>query len=126
MRRFLLTTLLAAASLSCNREHKIVVGVVPKGANHVFWQTVHAGAIQAAQEFGFEVEWNAPTLEIDSSRQIEIVEPMVNRKLGGIGLAPVDKKPLVSAVERPAKAGIPVSIFESAIDQDRCSCHLAT
>ena len=34
----------------CQRSSKRVVGVVPKGANHVFWQTVHAGAIKAAQE----------------------------------------------------------------------------
>ncbi len=72
MRRVLLLSLLLLAS--CTREKKTIVGVVPKGANHIFWQTVHAGAIKAAQEYGFEVEWNAPTLEIDSSRQIEIVQ----------------------------------------------------
>src|SRR5215472_10809694 len=62
---------LCTAILSCRREVKRVVGVVPKGANHIFWQTVHAGAIKAGREFHFEIEWNAPTLEVDSSRQIE-------------------------------------------------------
>ncbi|MBS1826391.1 MAG: substrate-binding domain-containing protein [Acidobacteria bacterium] len=124
MRRVLLLSLLLLAS--CTREKKTIVGVVPKGANHIFWQTVHAGAIKAAQEYGFEVEWNAPTLEIDSSRQIEIVDSMVNRKLAGIVLAPVDKKALVGVVERAAKAGVPVSIFDSGIDTRQRIAYVAT
>ncbi|MDX2154833.1 MAG: substrate-binding domain-containing protein [Bryobacteraceae bacterium] len=110
----------------CNRGGKPVVGVVPKGANHIFWQTVRAGAVKAAQEYGFEVEWNAPTLETDSSRQIEIVESMVNRRLAGIVLAPVDRKALVAVVERAGKAGIPVAIFDSGIDTQQRITYVAT
>ena len=102
------------------------MGVVPKGANHIFWQTVHAGAIKAAREFEFEVEWNAPTLEIDSSRQIEIVESMVNRRLAGIVLAPVDKRALVAVVERAARERIPVAIFDSGIDTEQRITYVAT
>jgi ribose transport system substrate-binding protein len=116
----------AAALAACRRSGKPVVGVVPKGANHIFWQTVHAGALQAASEYGFDVEWNAPTLEVDSSRQIEIVESMVNRRLAGIVLAPVDRTALVNVVERAAKANIPVSIFDSAIDTTHRLTYVAT
>ncbi len=126
MRPVLLFSVASLLLCSCHREHKTIVGVVPKGANHIFWQTVHAGAIKAAQEYGFEVEWNAPTLEIDSSRQIEIVDSMVNRKLAGIVLAPVDKKALVAVVERAAKAGVPVSIFDSGIDTKQRIAFVAT
>jgi len=42
------------------------------------------------------VEWNAPPLEIDASRQIEIVDAMINRRVAGIVLAPVDKQALHS------------------------------
>ena len=124
--RALLTTLLLLCAAGCARNEKKIVGVVPKGANHIFWQTVHAGAISAGQEYGFEIEWNAPTLEIDSSRQIEIVESMVNRKLAGIVLAPVDKTALVGVVERAAAAGIPVAIFDSAIDTEKKISFVAT
>ena len=103
-----------------------MVGVVPKGANHIFWQTVHAGALKAAAEYGFDVEWKAPALEIDSSRQIEIVESMVNRRLAGIALAPVDRVALVPVVERAAKAGIPVAVFDSAIDTRQRISYVAT
>src|SRR5437868_15114072 len=104
----LLTALLLTAG-GCNRAPSRVVGVGPKGANHIFWQTVHAGAIKAAREFHFEIEWNAPTLEVDSSRQIEIVESMINRRLAGIVLAPVDRHALVAVVERAARQRIPVA-----------------
>ncbi|MBV6432207.1 MAG: Ribose import binding protein RbsB [Bryobacteraceae bacterium] len=127
MRLIVLLSVLASLFIAgCRRETKRVVGVVPKGANHIFWQTVHAGAIKAAHEYGFEVEWNAPALEIDSSRQIEIVESMVNRRLAGIALAPVDKKALVGVVDRAAKAGIPVSIFDSGIDTGNRISFVAT
>src|SRR5436190_4747917 len=120
--------LLAAVVIltSCRSEVRPVIGVVPKGANHIFWQTVHAGALKAAKEMNVEVEWNAPTLEIDSSRQIAIVESMVNRRLAGIALAPVDKKALVGVVERAAAAGIPVAIFDSDIDTDKRLTYVAT
>lgn len=104
---------------ACRQEKRIVVGVVPKGANHIFWQTVHAGAIKAAREYGFDIEWNAPSIEVDSSRQIDIVESMVNRRLAGIVLAPVDRKALVNVIERAHKAGIPVAIFDSGVDTDK-------
>lgn len=113
-------------SVGCRREERRVVGVVPKGANHVFWQSVHAGAIKAAREYGLEVEWNAPAVEIDSKRQIEIVDSMVIRRLAGIALAPVDKQALVGIVDRAARAGVPVAIFDSDIDTPNRLTYVAT
>src|SRR5260221_4051391 len=118
MRRIALVVL-ALATIACRREQSRVVGVEPKGANHIFWQTVHAGAIKAGREFHFDIEWNAPTVEIDSSRQIEIVDSMINRHLAGIVLAPVDRQAMVRVVERTGREGIPVSIFDSSIYTQR-------
>jgi len=126
MPRLLLVLILLVAMTACRRESVRVVGVVPKGANHIFWQTVHAGAVKAGREYHFEIEWNAPTLEIDSSRQIEIVESMINRRLAGIVLAPVDRRALVGVVERAEREGIPVSIFDSAIDTGHIISYVAT
>lgn len=128
MRRFLTLAVLATLMLpSCNRTPKKPrVGVIPKGASHLFWQTVHAGAIKAGQEFGLDIEWNAPATEIDASRQIEIVDSMINKNLAGIVLAPVDRQALVAPVERATKAGIPVVIFDSAIDTQQRLAYIAT
>ena len=124
-REFLLTAALGAAG--CNRESGgLTVGVIPKGANHIFWQTIHAGALKAGEEFGLEILWNAPQIEVDSSRQIAIVENLISRRVAGIVLAPVDEEALVAPVERAVAQGIPVAIFDSAIQTDEIVSFVAT
>ena len=116
----------AAACTGAGDSGKRVVGVVPKGTNHIFWQTVHAGALKAGEEFDLEILWNAPQMEIDSSRQIAIVENLITRQVSGIVLAPVDEEALVTVVERAADSGIPVSIFDSAIKTDKIISFVVT
>ncbi len=124
--RFFVATIFGVG-LGCRTESPArVIGVVPKGANHIFWQTVHAGAIKAAAEYGYTVAWNAPALEVDASRQIEILDSMINRKLAGIAVAPVDRKAMVAVVERAARAGVPVAVFDSAIDTTQRISYVAT
>ncbi len=128
-RRSLLSLLAGGvfSSLACNRDRtKKLVGVVPKGTNHIFWLTVKAGSLAAAREYDLEVAWNAPQLEIDSSRQIAIVENLITSDADGIVLAPVDADALVSVVERAAGRGIPVSIFDSGINTDQIVSYVAT
>ncbi len=126
-RRTFFATTVGAVAAACNRgSGKPVVGVVPKGTNHIFWQTVHAGALMAGDEFGFEILWNAPQMEIDSSRQIAIVENLITRQVSGIVLAPVDEEALVTVVERATDSGIPVSIFDSAIKTDKIISFVVT
>ena len=67
--RILLLTLLVA---SCNRQHKRIIGVVPQGQSHLFWQSVHAGAVAASRENGVEILWNGPPDERDFNSQIKI------------------------------------------------------
>ncbi len=126
-RRAFLASAAAAALAGCHQESgKPLIGVVPKGTNHIFWQTIHAGALKAGQELDLDILWNAPQLEIDSSRQIAIVENLITRQAAGIVLAPVDEEALVAVVERAADAGIPVAIFDSAIKTDRIITFVAT
>ncbi len=113
-------------SIACNREQSRVVGVVPKGANHIFWQTVHAGAEKAAREYNLKVEWQAPTLEIDSGRQIEIIDSLINRHVAGIVLAPIDRQALVAVIDRAGREGVPVAVFDSAVDTDHMISYVAT
>ena len=127
-RREFLASVSAAGGLSaCAGGSGLpVVGVVPKGTNHTFWQSVHAGAIKAGEEFGLEILWNAPQLEIDSSRQIAIVENLISRQVDGIVLAPVDAEALVRVVERAVDRAIPVAIFDSAIETERIITFVVT
>lgn len=111
---------------SCRREHKRIIGVVPKGRAHLFWQSVHAGANAAAREAGVEVSWNGPATETDYNGQLQIVDAMINRRVDAIALAPIDKKAMVSVVERAKREKIPVVIFDSAIDTNDFVSQVAT
>ncbi len=111
---------------SCGQQKKTVVGVVPKGRSHLFWQSVHAGAAKGARDAGVEIQWNGPTGETDYAAQIQIVENMITRHVDAICLAPIDKKIMVGVVEKAAAANIPVVIFDSGIDTDKFVSQVAT
>jgi ribose transport system substrate-binding protein len=111
---------------ACARENKKTIAVVPKGNAHMFWQSVHAGAVAASREAGVEILWNGPANETDLSNQLKIVDTMINRRVDAIALAPIDKKALVSVVERATREGIPVIIFDSGIDTEDFVAQVAT
>lgn len=117
----------AALSLAgCNKSTKRRIAVVPKGRAHLFWQSVHAGAVKAARERDVEIVWNGPATETDYNGQIQIVDAMINQHVDAIALAPIDKKVMVSVVERAVKENIPVVIFDSGIDTESYTSMVAT
>src|SRR5687768_8957390 len=90
-------------AFGCNRERKITLAVIPKGRAHLFWQSVHAGAVMASREAGVDIIWNGPTSETDYAGQIQIVEAMINRRVDAIVLAPIDKKAMDVVMDRAAR-----------------------
>lgn len=131
-RHFLQTALAAAAATTaCNRSGeggsgRKRIGVVPKATAHVFWQSVHAGAVAAAREADIEIEWKGPAAETDFSRQIEIVDSMINARVDGIVLAPTEATSLVSVVDRAAREGVPLTIFDSGINTENYVSYVST
>jgi ribose transport system substrate-binding protein len=121
-----LLLLALASGLGCRKKDKLVIAVVPKGQAHIFWQTVHAGAIAAGLESGVEVLWNGPASEIDFTRQINIVDDFINQRVDGIALAPSHGESLVPIVERAAQEHIPVTIFDSGIRTEKYLTYVST
>ena len=111
---------------ACNRDTRKRIAVVPKGQAHLFWQSIHAGAVSAAREAGVEIIWNGPPLETDFSGQIQIVEAMITQHVDAICLAPTDKTALISVVERANREGIPVVILDSPVDTQNFVAQVAT
>lgn len=119
--------LLAGLVISgCNRDQKKVIAVIPKGSSHLFWQSVHAGANKAGREKGVQIVWNGPPTETDYGGQLQIVDAMINRHVDAIALAPIDRKAMVSVVDRSADAHIPMIIFDSGVDTERFVSQIAT
>lgn len=110
----------------CRRETKKVIGVIPQGRSHLFWQSIHAGAVAAARETGVEILWNAPTSETDYSGQLQVMEAMINRRVDAIAVSPIDTKIMVGVVERAAREGIPVIIYDTGIDTEAFVCRVGT
>jgi ribose transport system substrate-binding protein len=105
---------------------KLQIAVIPKGTTHVFWQSIHRGALKAGEETGAEIFWNGPDREGDREKQIQIVEDFITRKVSGIVLAPNDSSALVPTVEKVAASGMPCVIIDSAIETDKYVSFVAT
>lgn len=111
----LLSCLVAALSVRAEETRKPTVALVPKGATHVFWKTVEAGAREAAGELGVEVVWSAPQKEDDRAQQMAMVDTLVLRKVDALCLAPLDAVALRDKAVKATEAGIPVVIFDSPL-----------
>ena len=106
MKRGLPASVLIALSIvlvvaGCRRREesgdKYRIAVIPKGTTHVFWKSIHAGAVKAQQELkgsGLEIEiiWKGPLKEDDRESQIRVVEDLITRGVTGIVLAPSDDR----------------------------------
>lgn len=118
---------LVAFIAGCRRgSESLKIGVVPKATSSVFWLTVQAGVLEAGEKLGVEVEWNGPPRETDYTRQLQIVETMIARRLSGIAVAPAEQRILVQAVEKAMEQGIPVVVFDSGIETDKYVSYVAT
>lgn len=122
-----LLTLLALVVGACSKsaagapgaapaKARLRFAVVPKGTAHDFWQSVHAGALAAAQQLGVDIDWQGPQPEGGREAQIGVVETFVTRKVAGILLAPVDNTALAAPVAEAKRAGVPTVVFDSNLD----------
>jgi ribose transport system substrate-binding protein len=118
--------LVLLAATGCHASRKKLIAVVPKATSHLFWVSVQAGAMTAGRDLGVEVLWNGPTTEIDYSRQIEIVDSMIARRVDGLAIAAQDRTALDASLDRAAQAGIPVTIFDSGVDSTNYMTFVAT
>jgi ribose transport system substrate-binding protein len=95
-------------------EKALKLAVIPKGTMHVFWKSVHAGAVTAEKELpNVSIFWQGPVVEDDRRAQIELVENFIQKHVDGIVLAPLDDKALIAPVKAAKQAGIPVVIIDS-------------
>ncbi len=105
---------------------KPAAAVIPKGTTHEFWKSVHAGALKAGEETGFEIIWKGPLKEDDRDAQISVVEDFTSRKVSGIVLAPLDDAALRAPVSAAMRTGIPVVIIDSDLQGDEYVSFVAT
>ena len=103
-----------------------MIAVIPKATSHLFWLSVHAGALAAGKQLNVEILWNGPAQETEYDRQIQILDSMVARHVDGIAVAATERNALVQPIAHAIAAGIPVTVFDSGVDSQNYTSFLAT
>jgi ribose transport system substrate-binding protein len=75
---------------------------------------MHEGAKIVAEEKGFDLIYLAPTKPYNLEEQTRLVDDLIEKKVDGIVLVPVDSAGIVPAIERANAAGIPVALANQA------------
>lgn len=127
----MVVALLVLAGCGGGGDESLRVAVVPKGTTHVFWKSIHAGALAARNELQeqgqpVEIYWKGPIREDDRSAQVTVVETFIGRGVHGLVLAPLDRKALVAPVELAVRSGIPTVVIDSALDSGETVSFVAT
>jgi ribose transport system substrate-binding protein len=130
-----LLSLLAIASCAGGAKkpagNALTIGVIPKGTTHEFWKSIHAGAVQAAEELSAQgdsvrIIWKGPMREDDREMQMQVVEGFLTQGVQGLVLAPLDRRALVRPVVEAKNAGIPTVIIDSGLESDDIVSYVAT
>jgi ribose transport system substrate-binding protein len=116
----------ASAEGAAATEETLTLAVIPKSTGGEFWETVEVGANEAAEELGVDIKWEGALTETEISEQKKIIENMINLGVDGIALAPLNATSMKKDVENAASAGIPVVIFDSAVEGDAHTSFVAT
>jgi ribose transport system substrate-binding protein len=125
-RRRLLAATAAGLLTACRGSNKRLIAVIPKATSHLFFLSVHAGVEQASRDLHVDVLWNGPQNETDFARQIEIVDAMITRQVSALAISATDDRALVAPLDRAIRAGIPVTVFDSAVNIDNYVSFIAT
>jgi len=129
MRRLLPLLLAALPIAACSggdATDRTTIAVIPKGTSHEYWKSVHAGAAKAAAELDVDIVWKGPAKENDREGQIAVMEDAIVRGVDAIAFAPLDDTALVPVARDAAAQGIPVVVFDSALDWDGKAAFVAT
>lgn len=131
-RRMLAATLVAVTVLvaGCSKQpqseekQRIRIGVVAKSLGNGFFDAVHKGATEAAQELDAEVIFTGPTTPT-AEGQIEVVNALIAQRVDAIAISANDPDALVPVLQRAMQRGIKVISYDSAVAPAGRLAHLA-
>lgn len=93
-------------------QKKLTFAVVPKAINNPFFNEVQRGCMDEAKKLGITCEFTGPP-QTEIAPQIQVLEALVQKKVDGLAISPVDAKSVVAVIQRAMKAGMPVITFDS-------------
>ena len=120
----LLTTVcISLAWLQCGREagpsaDNPIIALVMKTLNHPYFLDMQRGAREAARHLNIRLVIQAAEREIDVEKQMQIVENMIQRRVSALCIAPSGSREIVPVIVKANRAGIPVLIVDTRVDQE--------
>ncbi len=94
---------------------KPYIAVISKGFQHKFWQTVLAGAQDAANKYNVDMTFDGPPSESDIQVQVDMVNAALAKNPAALCLAALDTESLNEQLNTCLEKGIPVIGFDSGV-----------
>ena len=106
----------------CNRgapaaDAKPRVALVLKTLNNPFFIDMQRGAEEAAGRLGVDLVVQAAERETDVEKQMQIIENLIQARVGALAITPSGSREVVPAVGKANEASIPVVIVDTRLDQ---------
>jgi ribose transport system substrate-binding protein len=121
--------LLVALTVACNRPAaeqpaaggspaagKPRVALVLKTLNSPYFIEMQRGAQAEADRIGATLVVQAAEREVDVEKQMQIIENLIQTKVGALAITPSGSKEIVPAIQKANAAGIPVVVVDTRVD----------
>ncbi|MCD6309673.1 MAG: substrate-binding domain-containing protein, partial [Candidatus Eremiobacteraeota bacterium] len=110
---------LVYAGIKTRTQKKLAqIALIVKTLNNPFFINMQKGAEEEIKKYPeFDLIVQAPEREIDVEKQIQFVENMIQKKVKAICIAPSGSKEILSGIVKANKAGIPVIIIDTRVDE---------
>ncbi|MBB3188762.1 sugar ABC transporter substrate-binding protein [Microbacter margulisiae] len=100
-------------------KKKPVIGLVMKSLKAEFFQTMRKGALKfAAEQNNFQLITTGTNSQTEIELQIELIESLIQQKVDGLVVIPIDSKALVPVVAKAVLAGVKVVNIDIRLDED--------
>jgi ribose transport system substrate-binding protein len=111
----------AALAVSCNRggpaaDARPRVALVLKTLNNPFFIDMQRGAEDAARRLNVDLVVQAAERETDVEKQMQIIENLIQARVGALAVTPSGSREVVPAVGKANEAGIPVVVVDIRLD----------
>jgi rhamnose transport system substrate-binding protein len=122
----LMTTIAGCSKEAANSEvpGKTRVGLVAKSLGNGFFDAVHKGANEAADELDAEIIFTGPTTPT-AEGQIEVLNSLIAQRVDAIAISANDPDAVVPTLKRAMQRGIKVISYDSAVAPEGRVAHLA-
>jgi ribose transport system substrate-binding protein len=93
-----------------------VIAVVLKTLNNPYYIDMENGAQETARRLHVGLVVQAPEREVDVEKQMQIVENLIQRRVGAICLAPCGSREIIPVIVKANRERIPVLILDTRVD----------